>query len=233
LTLHVVLVLYLAKVFSVDNFQNIYVQKNKKSLFLVLNSTISWLIQNIIIRTNFGDGVGKIQSYELANMFVPSISLEDLQVDLGETKNYKEELGTLESIKTVNPERVKLDSAILDAIGYKNKAERQEILLELYKATYQLINARLLKAQSLKGVKAQRNKVEFSVYVEQLKQMLIEGKVEAKNTFKFAKQLEKLVREISSESKLQKKILDVYWKEKFGALFNEKEIANQQQQKLF
>ena len=152
---------------------------------------------------------------------------------LGETKNFKEELGTLESLKTVNPERIKLDNAILEAIGYKNKKEREVVLFNLYKETYHLINARLQKAQSLKGVKSQRNKVEFSVYVEQLKDMLVEQKYEAKKTYKFAKQLEKLVREISSESKLQKKILDAYWKEKFGKLFNEKEIAESEQIKLF
>ncbi len=198
-----------------------------------MNSTISWLIQQLTMRSNLGDGAGKIETYELADFAFPDINLEDLKIDLGETKNYKDELGTLESLKTVNPERVKLDSAILQTIGYKNKSERESILLELYRATYQLINGRLLKAQSLKGIKTQRNKVEFSVYVEQLKGMLIDGKMEAKNTFKFAKQLEKLVSEISSESKLQKKILDVYWKERFGKLFNEKEIANNQQQKLF
>lgn len=91
----------------------------------------------------------------------------------------------------------------------------------------------MLKAQSLKGVKAQRNKVEFSVYVEQLKEMLLEGKHEAKDTYKFAKQLEKLVRDISSDSKLQQKILDAFWREKFKEPFNEKAIANKQQQKLF
>ena len=63
--------------------------------------------------------------------------------------------------------------------------------------------------------------------------MLIEGKYEAKITIKFTKQLKKLVSEISSDNKLQKKILDAYWKEKFGKLFNEKEIANESQLKMF
>ncbi len=224
---------YLGKVFSNDNFQNIYAKKNTKSIFLFLNSTIAWLFQQLIIRTNFGDGVGKIQSYELENFPIPKIDLSGLKVDLGETKNYKDELGTLESLKTVNPERVKLDSAILEAIGYKGKKEREEVLLELYRSTYQLINARLLKAQSMKGVKAQRSIVEFSVYVEQLKAMFIEEKYAAKDTYKFAKEAEKLVKEITSNDKLQKKILNTYWKEKFGHFFDMKEIANNDQVKLF
>ena len=224
---------YFGKVLAIDNFQNLFVAKNKKSIFLFLNSTISWLFQQLVIRTNFGDGVGKIQSYEFADMLIASVDLEHLKVDLGETKNFKDELGTLESIKTANPERLKLDSAILEAIGYKNKKEREETLLELYKATYQLIDTRLQKAQSLKGVKSQRNKVEFSVYVEHLKEMLGESKYQIKGKVSFANHLKKIVREISSESKLQKKILNAYWKEKYNERFDEKEIADSEQHKLF
>ena len=135
-------------------------------------------------------------------------------------------------LNNIEKERITLDKLFLEIIGF-NKKEIEKVLPELYKFLHNIVSGRLLKAQSLKGVKTQRNKVEFSVYVEQLKEMLIDGKIDAKNTFKFAKQLEKLVREISSESKLQKKILDTYWKEKFGELFDEKEIANRQQQKLF
>jgi type I restriction-modification system DNA methylase subunit len=221
------------KVYTNNNFHNIYPHKNSNTIWLYMNSTISWLIQQLVMRTNLGDGAGKIETYDLAAFPIPNIDLENLQIDLGETKNYKEELGTLENLKTANPERVKLDNAILEAIGYKSKKEREEILLELYKATYQLIDARLKKAQSLKGVKSQRNKVEFSVYVEELKEMLVEGKHEAKNTLRFAKILEKIVSEISSETKLQKKVLNAYWKEKFGSQFNENQIADNEQVKLF
>jgi hypothetical protein len=63
--------------------------------------------------------------------------------------------------------------------------------------------------------------------------LLIEKNLFAKNTLTFAKQLQKFVREISSETNLQKKILDTYWGEKFSETFNEKEIANQDQGKLF
>lgn len=182
---------FLLEGFSNNNFHNIYSEKRAKTIWLYLNSTISWLIQQLIMRSNLGDGAGKIETYELADFPVPDINLEKLKIDLGETNNFKEELGTLESLSTVNPERVRLDSAILEALGYADKNERVTVLLALYRATYQLINARLLKAQSLKGVKAQRNKVEFTVYLEQLKGMLIEEKLEAKNTLKFANALEK------------------------------------------
>ena len=85
----------------------------------------------------------------------------------------------------------------------------------------------------MKGIKAQRNKVEFSVYVEQLKTMLHEGKYSVKDNHRFAKEIEKLVTEISSNEKLQKKILNTYWKEKFGHFFDLKEIADNDQVKLF
>ncbi len=220
-------------VYTNNNFHNIYPENNPTTIWLYLNSTISWLIQQLTMRSNLGDGAGKIEKYELADFPIPTIDLEKLKVDLGETKNYREELGTLENLKTVNPERIKLDSAILEAIGYKSKKEREEVLLELYRSTYQLINARLEKAKSMKGVKAQRNKVEFSVYVEQLKSMLVEEKYVVKDTYKFAKEIEKLVKEITSNDKLQKKILNTYWKEKFGHFFDVKEIANNDQVKLF
>ena len=65
------------------------------------------------------------------------------------------------------------------------------------------------------------------MYMEQLNQMLQEGKYEAKITQKFARELVKLVSEITQESKLQKKILEAYWKEKFNKSFNDKEIAGE------
>lgn len=121
----------------------------------------------------------------------------------------------------------------MEAVGYTNKKERDDVLLELYRQTYHLIDARLRKAQSQKSAKSKRNRIELTVYMNQLKEMLIEGKYKAKNTIKFAKQLEKLVSEITAESKLQKKILNKYWKEKYGKTFNTKEIALQSQTKLF
>lgn len=221
------------KAYSNNNFHNIYSKDKSRTIWFYMNSTISWLIQQLIMRSNLGDGAGKIETYELADFLIPDIDLEHLNIELGETKNYKEELGTLESLATVNPERIKLDNAILERIGYTDKTERDDVLLQLYRATYQLINARLQKAQSMKSVKTQRNKIGFSVYMEQLKQMLQEGKYEARITLKFARDLEKLVSEITQESKLQKKILDAYWKEKFNKPFNEKGIADDSQMKLF
>lgn len=224
---------FFVKAYSNNNFHNIYPKKKSHTLWLYLNSSISWLNQQLIMRSNLGDGAGKIEKYELEELLVPNIDLESLDVSLGETKTFKEELGTLENLKSVNPERVRLDHAVLEAIGYKTKKEREDVLMELYKATYQLIDSRLLKAQSLKGVKSQRNKVEFSVYVEQLKELVTEEDIKPKNTLGFAKKLEKLVSQLSSESSLQKKILNSYWKELFNEPYDQKEIAGKAQTKMF
>lgn len=221
------------KVFSSNNFYNIYPFEQTKTIWYLLNSTYCWLNQQLIMKTNLGDGAGRIETFQLADFLIPNINLEHLEIDLGETKNYKEELGNLSSLKTVNPERVKLDSAILQAIGFTNKKQRETTLLNLYRATFKLIDARLQKAQSLKGVKAQRSKIEVSLYVEQLKHLLTDGNYTAKSTLKFAKQLESVITEISSEKKLQKKIFDLYWKEKFGQTFNKKEVSDSEQVKLF
>ena len=167
------------------------------------------------MRSNLGDGAGKIEAYELANFPVIDINLEDLEIELGVIKNLKEEFGTLEKLEAVSLERRQLDSAILEALGYRIKKERDEALWNLYKATFQIIQARFTKAQSLKSVKTQRNKVSFKVYLEQLKASLVESKTNAKKTLKFATEIKKLITNITSEAKLQNKIFDAYWKERF------------------
>jgi 16S rRNA A1518/A1519 N6-dimethyltransferase RsmA/KsgA/DIM1 with predicted DNA glycosylase/AP lyase activity len=221
------------KAYTNNNFHNIFSDKRSKTIFYFMNSTISWLNQQIIMRANLGDGAGKIEKYELADFLVPNIDLENYTFDLGETRNFREELGTLESLATVNPERVKLDDTILEKIGFTDETERQQVLLELYRATYNLIDKRLSKSKSLKTVKSERNRVPFEAYVKQLNELLIDNKTEAKETQTFARELEKTIAEISLEKRLQKRLFDNYWYSKFGKNFNEKEVANASQMKLF
>jgi hypothetical protein len=224
---------YYSAIYTNNNFHNIYLANKTKTIFYYLNSTLNWTTQQVIMRSNLGDGAGKIETYDLENIIVPNINLESLEINLGQTRNYKEELGSLSSLETVNSERLKLDNAILEAIGYKNKTEREQVLLELYRQTYQMIDKRLQKAQSQKTVKAKRKAVPFKAYMAQLHEKLQNENYQAKETQKFARELQKLITEISSEQKLQQKLLDTYWKEKFGYLFNEKQIADKSQLGLF
>jgi methylase of polypeptide subunit release factors len=224
---------FLGKFYTNNNFHNIFVKKNSRSIWLYLNSTVSWFIQQLTIRSNMGDGVGKIETFELSNFPVILIDLENLNIDLGETKNYIEELGDLSDLSTVNPQRLKLDNEILKAIGFTNKKEREEILMEMYKATVQLIEARFAKAQSQNSAKKQRNLIEFSVYVDQLKQLIIDDKLNPESNIKFLKKVEKLVRKLTADTRLQNKILENYWKETFNEHYDEKAVALKDQTNLF
>jgi hypothetical protein len=155
--------------FSNNNFHNIYV-KNKKAriIWLYLNSTIAFLIQQLIMRSNLGDGAGKIETYELADFPVIDVDLESLEVDPGVTQSYHIELGgSSDDLRNIDPTRLRLDDSILKAIGYETAKEREQMLRELYQATFHLIDARLKKAQSLKKVKTQRKKVESNVLTQE------------------------------------------------------------------
>ncbi|MFN8310851.1 MAG: N-6 DNA methylase [Chitinophagales bacterium] len=219
--------------YSSNNFYNIYTSGNTKSIFLYLNSTLFWLNQQLIMKTNLGDGAGRIETFHLAQSLIADIDLTDEPIELLETKNYREELGDGTSLNAVNPVRLHLDDVILEKLGYKDRNEREQILLDMYSATFQLIDSRIKKSQSLKSVKTLRGKVELKVYLEELKYLLSNGKFIAKNTSKFALELEKLVAEITSEKKLRQQILNSYWKEKFGDYFDRKKIESNEQTKLF
>jgi type I restriction enzyme M protein len=220
--------------YSNNNFHNIYPKNGKaNSIWLYLNSTIAYLIQQLIMRSNLGDGAGKIETYELCNFPVINLDFESTTSQIGVVKNLKEEFGDLQNLEAVSPERRALDEAILEAIGYEDKQERDKVLLELYQSTVKIIQARFSKAQSLKTVKSERNKISFSTYIDQLKLMLIDSKLNAKNTLKFAKELKKIIGDITSEAKLQNKIFTAYWKERFGEAYNEKKINDSMQGSMF
>jgi len=221
------------KAYTTNNFHNIFSKKRTKTIWYFMNSTISWLNQQIIMRTNLGDGAGEIQRYELADMLVPDIDLEQYNFDLGETRNFREELGTLENLDTVNPNRLELDGAILEKIGFTDKKEREQVLLDLYRATYNLIDKRLRKSQSLKTTKTERNRVPFEAYMKQLNELLIDNKSEAKTTLTFAKELNTVICEITLDKRLQKRLFDTYWQTKFNKNFNKQEVADAEQMKMF
>lgn len=220
------------KLMEIDKFYGIYLNSKKDRSYYaaILNSTFYQLYREFISFSSLGDGITKTPVYEVKNIPIPP------PLKIKEILKVWERLKNIETVaieaKNVQKNRIDLDKLFLEIIGF-NRKEIDEIIPALYNALEDIINSRLQKAKSLKGVKVQRNKVEFNVYVEQLKEMLLVEKHEAKNTLKFAKQVEKLVLEISSDSKFQKNIFDAYWKEKFGEIFNKKEIANKGQHKLF
>ncbi|MBE0637775.1 MAG: N-6 DNA methylase [Bacteroidales bacterium] len=220
------------KIMEIDKFYGIYLNSAKQRAYYsaILNSTFYQLHREFISFSSLGDGITKTPVYSVKDIPVPNFEKSSKIVSiwnkLKSKKTYSLETNKIESL------RIELDKVFLEIIGF-SKLEIAKLLPELYESTIKIIEARLLKAQSLKGVKAQRNKVAFSAYTNQLKDALVEGRFEAKKTFKFARQLQKLSMEITSDTRLQKKILDSYWKEKFGVQFDEKEIAKNEQATLF
>ncbi len=231
------------------NLFDIYAPKNLTYYLAgILNSYVFRLFIEMTGREMTGAlTVKKVQVYELEDLLVPTNNVDKKKHQELEAIFRKmaddDALSIFDEIGSNNPDdvdlskvkklRFELDSKVLEIIGYKNKDERDNILLQVYQSLINVIQKRLDKSKSVEATQKTRSKVEFSVYVEQLKEMLVEGKYEAKKTLKFAKELEKLIREITSESKLQKKILDAYWKEKFKETYNEKKIADSTQIKLF
>ncbi|MFN8277550.1 MAG: N-6 DNA methylase [Chitinophagales bacterium] len=214
--------------YSSNNFYHIFPKERKKTIWLYLNSTIFWLEQQLMMKTNLGDGAGRIETFQLEEVNIPNIDLEHEPITLSVIDSYKELLEI--SNQSV---RYQLDDLILQKLGFTSPRTRKKLLSDLYQATFHLINSRLKKANSQKNTSKTRNKIDFQVYVEQLKSILATEKVHASNSKKFSLHLKKTVQQITSQSSLQKKILDTYWREKFNEAFNETATLSKSQIKMF
>ncbi|MGA2408254.1 MAG: N-6 DNA methylase [Bacteroidales bacterium] len=232
-----------AKFLDTDKFYGIYFfDRDLVNYYAtILNSTFYQLYREFISFSSLGEGITKTAVYDVKLIpviknqpFLKEITTFWKSYSLNKTLSLNEIINPVKSIslKNIEPERLKLDKLFLKTIGFKNN-EIEDVLLRLYTDTKNTIDARLQKAQSLKGVKVQRNKTEFSVYLEQLKHLVEEESLKPKNNLIFAKQIQKLVTQITSEISLQKKILTSYWKELYNEVFDEKIIANKAQTKLF
>ncbi len=222
-------------------------KKRKKLYALSLNSTFSILQSEMLGRVNLGDGLLTTYGPDLEVLQVLDMELSKEQ-EKEITSVYKllhdvqvlsifDELNTDDASKLklskVTKHRYKIDELFLKLLDYKNQKDIEQILTDLYSSTIEIINARISKAQSLKSLKTERSKVELSVYVEQLKHLIEEEKLKPKNNISFAKELQKLVIQITSETLLQKKILSTYWKELYNEVFDEKHIIGKTQSSLF
>ncbi len=125
--------------FTSDNFQEIHMDSDlTPSLCVSLNSTLFQLMVNMAGRSNFGGGLLKIQTYEVAELFCldpNTIAFDDVSIF------------TLTSWDMLEPsgERRTLDAAIFDALNL-TQGERDAV----YEAVIDLVQARLRKAGSLK-----------------------------------------------------------------------------------
>ena len=126
--------------FTSDNFQELHMNSDlTPSLCVSLNSSLFQLMVNMAGRSNFGGGLLKIQTYEIAELLCLNpnmVAFED------------ESIFTSTSWDMLKPtaDRRALDTLIFDALNL-TQVERDAV----YKAVIGLVEARLQKASSLKG----------------------------------------------------------------------------------
>jgi hypothetical protein len=139
----------------VDNFQELHlknVEETKNALY-TLNSTVFNLLLNIMGRGNFGDGLMKLQTFEVAELLTLNPKLFKIEINNNfltrDQNNIYEELGfdkTIE-IRSQDPnpkiDRKEIDDVIFDELGL-TEDERKEV----YWATAELVKQRLDKAAS-------------------------------------------------------------------------------------
>jgi hypothetical protein len=154
---------YFGKYYVSDDFQSIYSSKYEKSLNLILNSTLIFTFLNILGRSNFGGGLLKIQTSEIANLLILNpkifhnyandINIDKLFLSIGnrDIKSIFQELG-FDPIKPIReqkpnplPDRKALDDIVFDALELSEEERR-----EIYWATAELVKNRLDKARSVK-----------------------------------------------------------------------------------
>ncbi len=120
-----------------DNFHEIHSELDSVALAAACNSTLAQLEININGRSNFGDGLLKIQTYEVANLFVPKPQLLS-----GESLS--QILRDAYTLELDGYDRLQLDTLVFDALGF-SVSEREAVL----EATQELVRLRLEKAGSL------------------------------------------------------------------------------------
>lgn len=121
-----------------DNFQEIHPKhKSEYQLAVSVNSSILQLSANIAGRANFGDGLMKIQTYEVADLLI-------LYPDLLDEKDCRAVLTIIENLDLEDEDRRTLDSIIFDALAL-TQGERDAV----YEAVINLVEARLKKAGSV------------------------------------------------------------------------------------
>lgn len=126
--------------FVSDNFQEIHCKDEEiYQITAATNSTIFQLFANVIGRANFGDGLMKIQTYEVETMLLVKPQL----LSQVECKRILEEGKTFNLEST---ERRNLDTIIFDSFNL-TKGEREAV----YDAAIRLVEDRLQKASSFKN----------------------------------------------------------------------------------
>ncbi len=146
-----------AGVLESDKFYGItYKRRDYDAIKAFLNSTVVWMFRDIQGFHSLGEGVLKMPVYEVACLPVP----DNRRLGSGLKGKLRQALKNLlvRPIGSIFEEidmsdRRELDLAVLEALGFEDKREREMILEELYAAVWELVRSRLEKAKSLKKKK--------------------------------------------------------------------------------
>ena len=127
--------------YTSDNFQEVHTDSDLTlPLCASLNSSLFQLMVNMAGRSNFGGGLLKIQTYEISELLCLDPKIFAFE---------NETMFTSTAWEMLNPsdDRRDLDTIIFDALSL-TQGERDGV----YEAVIRLVEARLRKAKSLKGV---------------------------------------------------------------------------------
>ena len=123
-----------------DNFQVIRSEGTTPAkLSAAMNSTFGQLVINVEGRTNFGQGVLEIQTYETANLAI--VNPELLPEPASSAFNAADR-----DVVTPSAARRHIDAAVLDALGL-TEGEREAV----YEGVAELVGNRKRRARSVRG----------------------------------------------------------------------------------
>ena len=132
-----------------NNFQEVNVPiQSVLPLCASLNSTVFQLMVNVAGRSNFGDGLLKIETYELSDL----LCLNPSAIDFNNSDIFS---STSWDVLSRSSDRRTLDDIIFDALNL-TQGERDAV----YEAVIELVEARLNKAKSLKVSQERRKRLE-------------------------------------------------------------------------
>jgi Eco57I restriction-modification methylase len=132
-----------------DNFQEVFIAPSfVLPLCASLNSTMFQLMINVIGRSNFGEGLLKIQTYEVNDL----LCLHPKEIQMNKDQLF---VSSSWNVLTPSQERIGLDTIIFNALNL-TQGERDAV----YEGVINLVNARLDKAKSFSASKGTRKRVE-------------------------------------------------------------------------
>ncbi|MFN3422923.1 MAG: hypothetical protein ACK40X_14515, partial [Armatimonadota bacterium] len=137
-----------------------------------LNSTIIPLFVECEGIVNLGEGAIYTNVYQLKNLLVPTArSLTNLQrrklLSAFKRMCQRKILPIFDEVK--QPDRQQLDDVVLEAMGFTNRKEREQVRQQLYEAVTTLVRERIYRAASVQP----KGKSSVKASVEQLAQEII------------------------------------------------------------